>query len=292
MNSSFRFTRAILLAALFAPVFAATPWQFVLEPAVLESAETDSRSLGARFAAGTHHPFFHGKFDGSFDTSLKGTVIRRAADNPENLNAAAEGIATWLWEQDLAAPPPPTGATTSSSAVKWPSLLLRLHGTVRFESDQAFRNTQVAIGPRASFASVNNTGWWWIIPSLYVGYHRVEIFESEQLRNIGVPERSFYRFDAYASWKWKPFAALTAQPALTHLGLHADLRYYRAFDMPKGAERASLHNAFYRAFDLSYDLTDRKWKHLREVYLRVARGRLPAATSDARTISIGVVLVP
>jgi hypothetical protein len=292
MKSRIRFACVLLIAAHVAPAFAAAPWQFVLEPAVLESAETDSRSLGVRFAGGTHHPFFRGNFDGSVDTSLKGTIIRRAADNPENLNAAAEGIATWLWEQDLAAPPPPSGANPPSPAAQWPALLLRLHGTVRFESDQAFRNTQVAIGPRVSFASVNNTGWWWIIPSLYLGYHRIEVIESEQLRDIGVPERSFYRFDAYASWKWKPFAMLTGQPILTHLGLHADLRYFRAFDMPKGAERASLHNAFYRAFDVSYDLTDRKWKHLREVYLRVAHGRLPTATSDARTISIGVVLVP
>ena len=56
MNSCFRRPRTILLAALLAPAYAATPWQFVLEPAVLESAETDRRSLGARFAAGTHHP--------------------------------------------------------------------------------------------------------------------------------------------------------------------------------------------------------------------------------------------
>jgi hypothetical protein len=293
MNSNFRFARWFLLLAApaLAPLGAATPWNLKFAPAWLESKDTDSQSLAARFELGNNHSFFRGKFDGSFETSLKGTVMRRAADNPENLTAAADGIATWLWEQDLGAPPP-AGTNTPSSEIKWPSLLLRLHGTARFEGDQAFDNTQVAIGPRVSFASVNNTGWWWIIPSLYLGYHRVEVIKSEQLRQIGEPERSFYRFDAYASWKWKPFAAITEAPALTHVGLHADLRYYRAFDMSAGAERASLHNAFYRAFDLSYDLTDRKWKYLREIYVRVARGRLPAATTDSRTISIGIVLVP
>jgi hypothetical protein len=217
--------------------------------------------------------------------------MRRAADNPENLNAGVEGVATWLWEQDLGAPPP-GAAAASATEMKWPSMLLRLHGTVRFESDQDFDNTQLAIGPRVSFASVNNTGWWWIIPSLYLGFHRIEVFESGQLRELGEPERSHYRFEAHSSWKWKPFATLTQQPALTRIGLHADLRYYRAYDMPDSVERASLDDSFYRAFDLSYDLTDRNWKHLREVYLRIARGRLPTATSDSRTISIGVVLVP
>ena len=292
MNSASQFAPWLLLSIVSAtPLWAAGPWTFQLEPAWVETKESDDQALAARFEFGSNRTFYRGAFDGSLDTSLRGTVMRRAADNPENLTAWAEGIATWLIEQDLAAPPP-SGATSPSAGMKWPSLLFRLHGTVRFESDQAFRNTQVAIGPRVSFASVNNTGWWWIIPSLYVGYHRVEVIESEQLRQIGEPERSFYRFDAYASWKWKPFASLTQAPALTHVGLHADLRYYRAFDMSEGAERASLHNAFYRAFDLSYDLTDRKWKHLREVYVRVARGRLPAATSDSRTISIGVVIVP
>ena len=117
MNSRFRSVLWLLLAApAFTPLFAAAPFDFKFEPAWIESEDTDRQSLAARFELGTNRSFFRGKFDGSFATALKGTVMRRSADNPENLTAAAEGIATWLWEQDLAAPPPASGATASATS--------------------------------------------------------------------------------------------------------------------------------------------------------------------------------
>jgi hypothetical protein len=282
----------VLGASVVSSTSAGEAWKFdpKFEPAMIDSNATSDKALAARFSLSAERKIYRDSFDGLMNAVVKGTLMRRANDNPENLTAEVEGIGRWLFAQDLGAPPSPGSPPPSSSpGLSLPDRYLQLHATVRFESDQALDNTQLAIGPRVSFVTLQNTGWWWIIPSIHLGYHRVEVFESEQLRKLGEPERSFYRFDAYGSWKWKPFATAT-QIALRNIGLHADLRYYRAFELPTKAERASLDDSFYRAFDLSYALP--KSKHLREVYLRLARGRLPAAKSDARTISIGVVLVP
>src|SRR6185436_1462052 len=102
---------------------------------------------------------------------------------------------------DPNAPPPPIAPNTAGTH----DFLIGAGLKVGFESDQPFDNNQVTVGPRLSFTHTENDGLWPLLPSIALAYQRVHAFRAEQLSQLGVDQRTFWRVDVAASWKWRPF---------------------------------------------------------------------------------------
>jgi len=73
--------------------------------------------------------------------------------------------------------------------------------------------------------------------------------------------------------------------------LHADVRYFRAYDLPTQAKPLDIEDSLYTAGTVSYGTSNLGLKYLQEVYLTVSHGRLPPSTKDETLIFIGISLL-
>lgn len=167
---------------------------------------------------------------------------------------------------------------------------------LRFETDQPLENYDLTYGAELGYVLASDRRWLALVPSLYASYARVEVLESEFFENRAIAEDSYFRFDIAAAWKWRPFADLVQdiQP-LNPITLHADIRFSYSHDLPAGTDQTDYDKALYYAGTISYELTDlnARWVdaiRLRNVYLTIARGRLPPAVKDQTMIFLGIVL--
>lgn len=261
------------------------------KPAIIDARDADRRTLGARFEFGVKRDFDATAFAAYGFATTKGTLTLESEANPENLVAEIGGGTAWRIGGTVPLSlEPPLDPTQPSPPPATPirDALINLDLKVGFETDQPFDNTQLAIGPRAGYTHTQNAGLWPLLPSLAVAYQRIHVLDSAFLTQHGIPERDFWRLDLSAAWKWRPFARADANAILSRIGLHADVRYFQAFELPAEAQALNQEEAFYTAGTLSYET--QTWPWLRQVYLTVAHGRLPPSPREDTTIFLGVVL--
>jgi hypothetical protein len=271
-----------------------------LKPALLHAREDSRRTVGARFDYGLAGDLGAGAVNSEYFGRTAGTVAWNHKANRENLAAEVGASVRWIFHFgatanqpapidlgarfDPTAPNPPVPPAAARRPV-----MLKADLKVGFEADQPFDNTQSTLGPRLRLTHTQNAGLWPLLPSVHAAYHHVNVLKSGFMRHNGIPERDFWRFDVSAAWKWRPFERTGREHAsLTPLGLHLDVRYFQAFELPAPARALEQEENLYRAATLSYETAG--WKYVSSLYVTVARGRLPPSTREDTTVFMGVSL--
>jgi len=263
-------------------------------PALLHSREDDHSSLGARFNYSITGDILVDTLNARYFAKTAGAVAWNHEANPENLLVETGAGFRWLVHTgassastpiNLLAPVNPNATNVPVAASRRP-VAFRGDMKVGFETDQRFDNSNLTYGPRFGFTHTQNAGLWPLLPSVHVAYQRIKVMEDDFFQRNGISQRNFWRFDASAAWKWRPFERSGAESAaLKPIGLHLDVRYFRAFDQPATARALDQEENLYTAGTVSYETAG--WRYISSLYLTVAHGRLPPSTRADTTIYAG-----
>ena len=290
---------AMLLATMLAgPVQAAgrdvspVDTRYHLKPALLHGTNGSRTAAALRYDGSVRYDYapWSTKWTAFGQALTQGTVATDWRANSENLFAEIRGGAFL----DLYEPPAPGSRTPLAvpAAPKGGYDYGRIEVTpnVRFETDQALRNYNLVYGCRLGYGNLKQTRAWALVPSAYAEWQRVDTLYSDAMRRRGVPEEAFYRWGVIGSWDWATGEDLAPGSRIWQpFGTHFDIRYYRSYDLPSGADLPELRDALYYAGGINYELTG-KLAWVRSVYLTVAHGKLPPVTRDDTMVFVGVVL--
>ena len=174
----------------------------------------------------------------------------------------------------------------------------RLTGTARFETDQPFDNYNFAYGPSFGYVHLNgstkDTAWWSLLPNAQVGYHRVEVLQSNDFARLGAAEDAYWRFSGEADWTFKigKWFDSEHQHWWGGLGLHSGVRYYKGYEMPAAADMANLDESVYYSGGLNYrfksDSKIGKW--ISFMYLTMGHGRIPPQRESQSQVFLGIAI--
>lgn len=265
-------------------------------PAVLHSREDDHRSIGARFDYAVTGDITVDTLTAEYFVRTAGAVAWESDANPENIAVETGASLRWLLHTgapsqsspiNLGARFDPNAPNTVASAP--PSrrpVMLKGDLKIGFETDQPLDNNQLTFGPRLRLTHTQNAGLWPLLPSVHLAYQRVKVLAATFLEQNGISQRTFWRFDASAAWKWRPFERSGNElAALTPIGLHLDVRYFQSFDLPSKARALGQEENIYTAGSVSYETP--AWKYVSSLYVTIAHGRLPPSTREDTTIYAG-----
>jgi hypothetical protein len=264
-------------------------------PALLHSREDDHQSFGARFNYRVAGDLNVDTLNARYFAKTAGTVAWESEANPENIIVETGAGLRWLYHAGAPSTSTPInfGAPIDPNAKNVPVPQSRrpvsLQGDLKvaFETDQSFDNNQLTFGPRLGLTHTQNSGFWPLLPSVHIAYQRIKVLEDGFLQQNGISQRNFWRFDAAAAWKWRPFELTGAESAaLKPIGLHLDARYFRSYDLPARARALDQQENFYTAGTVSYETA--QWKYISSLYLTFAHGRLPPSTRSDSTLFAGV----
>ncbi len=299
MRQRFRyiFGPALLVAAALTARGEDPAYTHELKPAYLTSDSPTEHTVGARFDFGVRRDFDRTAESEYIFADTIGTVAWRPEANPENMTAevglgAAHrfGGTVHLDLNQPIDPNAPNPVIPTGSGVH--DFLVSTDLKVAFETDQKFQNDDVTFGPQVAFTQTENSGWWPLLPSVHIAYQRVHAITADYLASLNIPERDFWRVDASASWKWRPFERVgPTVAALRPLGLHADVRYFRSFDLPTPQQTLGLQQNFYTAETVSYETSNLGWKYVHAIYITLAQGRLPPSVAAQHVIYVGFTLL-
>lgn len=298
---------AMLLAALLAaPVHAGASdvspsvvdTRYHLKPALLHGTNGSRTAAALRYDGSLRYDYapWSTKWTAFGQALTQGTLATDWRSNSENLFAEIRGGAFLdLYEPPAVAPPPARGNRDPRAVPVTPQGghdygRIEVAPNVRFETDQALRNYNLVYGCRLGYGNLKQTRAWALVPSAYAEWQRVDTLYSDVMRRRGIPEEAFYRWGVIGSWDWATGEDLAPNSRIWRpLGAHFDIRYYRSYDLPSGADLPELRDALYYAGGLNYELTG-KLGWVRSVYLTVAHGKLPPVTRDDTMVFVGVVL--
>lgn len=275
-----------------------------LKPSTLHGS-ADGKLAGAlKFDGRLRYDLAPSRVDGfSVVADTKGTLATEAQANSENLYAGVElGWAhlheSWTTLTNANRTSQRPGARPVEKLEYQLGWLLDVFFKTRFETDQQFDNYNVTYGPKIGFTPIHRTTFVrQLVPFLYVDYQRVEVLKSDDFVARGIDEDAFWRLDVSANWDLDVGGQfLNHVRWLRPISLGFDLHYYRAFDLPDGAEEAGFDDGLYYAgtfnynFRALYDEVPAKWTDwIPLVYCSVGHGRLPPTLEEQTMVFVGIV---
>ncbi len=287
---------ASLVAVAVAEGPATADWE--IKPALLRGSDNHTPDLGARFEASARYflvPPTGPK--GYVQGETHGVLALDQHSQSENIVgevSAGLTVNTYRPGSGYAAYPGAEGmdnAHTQSPTKHdtWGRFDLAAHA--RFETDQPFENYDIACGSAVTYVRGSSTGWWSLVPAVAAAYDRVAMLHSELYRDLNADEGTFNRWSVAAAWCCRVGSWVSpGNRIISPLGVALDLRRYHSTDLPSAVEDDGQDDANYVAGSITYELTDRGFQYLRNVYVTVARGRLPPATEDETTVYVGLIV--
>lgn len=272
--------------------------KFHVKPSLLHGTQSSRFAAALRYDASLRYDYapWQKKWTAFAQLRSEGTVATDWRANSENLIAELRsGVSYDFYEPPVSEPPKPAGERSPLDVPSTPKGgydfgRIEFSPNVKFESDQTFRNYNLVYGCQVGYGNLKQTGTWALVPSVHAEWQRVDVLRSTRMRDLGIPEEDFYRWGLIGSWDWAIGEDLAPSSKIWQpLGLHFDIRYYRAFDLPSGANVAELRDALYYAGGVNYELTG-KLNWIRSVYVTVAHGKLPPETRDETMVFLGVVM--
>lgn len=270
-----------------------------ISPALLNSSNEDELNPAVRFnGAVRYEPVTECRLRWFAEGRTGGTLALDQNAHSENLFAEVSGgisYNTFRVPEGYRQFPGAEGVlqAETNKVVEHPTFgRFDLGPKLRYETDQPLENQNFTYGVKAGYVLGSKRGWRAFVPSFVAAYERVEVLRSDRFESLGASEDPFYRFSVAGSWNYRIGTLFDDEGWITGLGLHADVRYYLAHDLPSEVKAAGDDEAFYVAGALSYELTDLGFDYLRQAFVRVAHGRLPPSVEDDTMIFIGIVLGP
>jgi hypothetical protein len=283
-----------------------SPWQtdWTLKPSVLRATAAKPYFVPALKLGGSlkreFAPAIRDDLILFFDA--KGTLAARDEANSENLYAAAHaGLSHTFHQSAPIAPLPPPGQrrgvplpTVEPSRL---SALLDLWCNARVEADQSFRNSNFTFGPHLGLTPGFQTGYAYLLPSLYLDFGYVDVLRSAVNRRLGVSDDGYWRSDLSAGWSY-PFGSLHAKetPWLRPVDLQADVQWTHTYDQPAAKADSALDHSVYVSGTIGYNLRSLHPEHparlsafLPYLYVSLAHGRLPPVEKNQTMLFLGFV---
>ena len=295
----------ILVLALTARGADADQWKtdWALKPSLLHASLDKDFTAALKYNAAVHYNLaIAPRDDLALTLESRGAIATRARANSENLFAQfllgyAHDFYDWTATEPVLPPGQRRGRALPTIHQDAFSALVDFSFKTRFETDQLFDNYNVTYGPQLGFTPKHQQNWFYLLPSCYVDYQRVEMLHSRRYDQLGISENAFWRMDASAGWVYPIGSELARDiPWLRPVDLQFDFHYYRSFDLPAGARAANLDEAFYYAGTIGYNLRSINpdqpsgfARYVPYIYVSVGRGRLPPVTESQTMIFIGIV---
>jgi hypothetical protein len=269
-----------------------------VKPSLLHGTQSARVAAALRYDGSLRYDYspWRGKWAAFAQLRSEGTVASDWRANSENIFVELKGGTAYdFYEPPTVEPPKPAGERSPLDVPPAPRGgydfgRIEFSPNVKFETDQTFRNHNLAYGCQLGYGNLKQTGTWALVPSVYGEWQRIDVLRSQKMRDLGIDEKNYYRWGIIGSWDWAAGEDLAPSSNIWQpLGLHFDIRYYRAFDLPSGTGHSQLRDALYYGGGINYGLS-KKLSWIRSVYVTVAHGKLPPRTRDETMVFFGVVM--